>query len=376
MGFLEMIIEPEDFQNREVTGLPDRPSEQGITASALKAMFDAPSKQVVAPKFNALINALSDPVNGGAGGITVQPITGLAGNNVQTVLAALKELLDTKETSEQHDADMATKLDITEAESLVKSIDFDDQNGKFTFTKYDGSTTVIDTALEKVTLDVRLDGQQFVLRLIDGTEQRVDLSEFLTEYDVADSDTVSMQLQNHVLSAEIKDGSIQQRHLGQDIGGFVAGHAQEAKESAEAAAISEQNARYSEQGAANSAASAASSAESASRDADYVQEQAAEVVRAAEVAQNNADRVVNAVSDFASDIVSTSDEQPTSTYNRLWFPGITRTLEIVTTDEVREEVAKQVGPGIDEYLEQVDFSQYAMYVGKDENGIYFDDGEA
>lgn len=373
MGFLEMIIEPEDFQNKEVTGLPDRPSEQGITASALKAMFDAPSKQVVAPKFNALINALSDPVNGGAGGITVQPITGLAGNDVQTVLAALKELLDTKETSEQHDADMATKLDITEAESLVKSIDFDDQNGKFTFTKYDGSTTVIDTALEKVTLDVRLDGQHFVLRLIDGTEQRVDLSEFLTEYEVADSDTVSMQLQNHVLSADIKDGSIKQRHLGLDIGEYIGQHAADAEASKKAAAISETNARNSELAAEQYAANASSSANRASSSANYVEEQSMIVLNAAQVAQGNADRVINAVSEFASDIVSTADEQPTSEYNRLWFPNETTVIELVTTADVREEVTRQVAPGVDDYLDTVDFSQYVGMVKRDANGIYFEE---
>lgn len=368
----EHKIVESDFVNRDIIGLPSNPSEAGIGAVALQNRFDASVKQIVTPKFNALIDELRDT---GAGSIGVS-VPGIAGYTVQEVLESVKALLDEKETQASHAEDMATKLSVDEANTLVKAIDFNEQNGQFTVTKYDGTETIIDTALEKVALNCRLDGQQFVLTLVDGTEQRVDLSNFLTQWEAVDSDQIHISLNGGSISATIKDGAIQQRHLGLDIGGFVAGHAQEAKESAEAAAVSEQNARYSEQGAANSAASAASSAESASRDADYVQEQAAEVVRAAEVAQNNADRVVNAVSDFASDIVSTSDEQPTSTYNRLWFPGITRTLEIVTTDEVREEVAKQVGPGIDEYLAQVDFSQYAMYVGKDENGIYFDDGEA
>lgn len=371
MTIKDLKLTENDFVGKQVTELADRPSEQGVTASALKAMFVAPSKNVVAPAFNRLIEYLS---GSGADGVGVDAIEGLAGYTVQEVLQSLKTLVDSKVSDAQHTEDLAEKLDIDDAGTLIKSIDFNESNGKFTFTKYDDTVTVIDTALEKIALNVRLDGQQFVLTLIDGTEQRVDLSEFLTQYEAVDSDQIAITISDDgKISATLLPGAVRSENLGLDIGGFVVENAQLAEASAAAAAVSEQNARYSELSAADSASRASGYATSAENNAAYVQSGVESIRESAQIAQNNADRVINTVSGFADEIVSRENEQPTSEYNRLWFPGVTRTVEIVTGEDVREEVARQVAPGVDDYLDTVDFSKYTATVKRDANGIYFED---
>ena len=370
MTIKDLKLTENDFVGKQVTELADRPSEQGVTASALKAMFVAPSKNVVAPAFNKLIEYLSDS---GADGVGVESIEGLAGYTVQEVLQSLKTLVDSKVSDAQHTADLAEKLDVTTAGTLVQSISFNESNGKFTFTKYDGSETVIDTALEKIALNARLENQQFVLTLIDGTEQRVDLSEFLTQYEAVDSDQIAITINEGKISATLLPGAVRSENLGLDIGGFVVENAQLAEASAAAAAVSEQNARYSELSAADSASRASGYATSAENNAAYVQSGVDSIRESAQIAQNNADRVINTVSGFADEIVSRENEQPTSEYNRLWFPGVTRTVEIVTSEDVREEVTRQVAPGVDDYLDTVDFSKYTATVKRDANGIYFED---
>lgn len=83
MDITDFKIKETDFSGREITGLPDRPSEAGMSATDLKEMFDAGSKKVIVPKLNAMIDYLS---TNGADGIGVTD-----GNSV----VMLQALLDT-----------------------------------------------------------------------------------------------------------------------------------------------------------------------------------------------------------------------------------------------------------------------------------------
>lgn len=47
-----------DYTGRDISGLPDNPSDSGINATQLKARFDSLIKEVVAVKHNALIDEL------------------------------------------------------------------------------------------------------------------------------------------------------------------------------------------------------------------------------------------------------------------------------------------------------------------------------
>ena len=83
MDITDFKVKETDFSAKEITGLPDRPSEAGMSAADLKEMFDAGSKKVIAPKLNALIDYLA---SSGATGIGVTD---------GDVVVSLQVLLDT-----------------------------------------------------------------------------------------------------------------------------------------------------------------------------------------------------------------------------------------------------------------------------------------
>ena len=132
MGIEAYKITSEEFNDKDIMGLPDRPSEAGFSAEMLKARFDAGAKQVVAPKLNALIDALLSTE--GAANIGAVQIAGVSGYTVQEILAAMKVLLDTKQSIEQSNLAVNQKFDKTEAQALVKEIGFAEHSGIFTIT--------------------------------------------------------------------------------------------------------------------------------------------------------------------------------------------------------------------------------------------------
>lgn len=61
-GLDNFKITHDDFSNKDITGLPDKPSEAGMSAEDLKNRFDASTKYVVMPRFNELIDLLAEKV--------------------------------------------------------------------------------------------------------------------------------------------------------------------------------------------------------------------------------------------------------------------------------------------------------------------------
>lgn len=275
MALTDYKIKDEDFSAKDIASLSDRPSADGMGANALKERFDAGAKKVIAPKINALIEELASTL--GATGIGVTTIDGVAGYNVQSVLIAVKTLLDEKKTIEQSDRELALKFDSANAQGLVQDVQVDLTTGVITVTKYDGSIATFDTALEKVALDVRLDGQQFVLTLADGTEQRVDLSAFLTQTEVANSDTVTLSFENGAIVARVASKSITLSHLADEVTAYIDEKEASASASASNASVSEQNALAS-----------ATSAEASYRNALACQETACNCASNASLSESNA----------------------------------------------------------------------------------------
>lgn len=316
-----------DFKSVDVKSLPDRPSEAGISAASLKATFDHVAEQLITARFNSLIDTLAS--TGGAAEIGAAAIDGVAGVNIQAMLAATKALIDDRYTKAEADTLLARKFDAVEAVSLVRNVAFVPATGIFTLTNYDGSTYTIDTALAKVALDVRLDGQQFVLTLVDGTEQRVDLSSFIAQTEFDDSTTVLFAVSAGRVSAGIKPGSLQLSHFAPEALSILDTKMDAAAASADAASASANNslvsatqsaasasaADGSAKAAANSAAEAAQSAnaaeqsslaakadrqlaEAARTDAETaVKDAAAEVTRAANEVKLASDEVTRAASE-------------------------------------------------------------------------------
>ena len=245
------------LSDRKITGwaqpivsLDDKPK---LTAAALKAAFDSNSNELK-PAVNGLIDDLTG--TGGAGEIGVSPVEGVSGTTVQAMLAALKALIDLCETQAGSAAALALKADKATVAKLVETVAFNAQTGVFTITEQGGTVHTIDTVLEKVPMSCRLDGQDFVLTLEDGTEQRVSLAAFLTPQEFVNSDTVQFEVAGNTIRAKIKSGSIDADMLTGTILDELKSFRDAAARSAAGAAASERNAADYRGAAAGSAQTA------------------------------------------------------------------------------------------------------------------------
>lgn len=138
-----------------------------------------------------------------------------------------------------------TKVDLTKANELVKEILWDESNGTLTVVKMNGSKAVIDTKLEKLAVNFKYNPQtqQLVITLDDGTAQNVDLSSLITEYEFLDSDTIAFAIDSDgKVSAIVKEGSIQEKHLRPDYLADIKVESAKAVASAKSAGTSETNA--------------------------------------------------------------------------------------------------------------------------------------
>lgn len=81
-----------DLKSRGATTLPNQPT---ISAQELKEEFDAPAKEIVAPKFNNLIDELE--ASTGAASLGAVAPTGFTGANIQALLNALASAVKTIE---------------------------------------------------------------------------------------------------------------------------------------------------------------------------------------------------------------------------------------------------------------------------------------
>lgn len=153
----------------------------------------------------------------------------------------------------------ASKVDLTKANELVKEILWDSSQGTLTVVKMNGSKAVIDTKLEKLAVNFKYDpqAQQLVITLDDGATQNVDLSALITQYEFTDSDTIAFTIgSDGKVSAIVKEGSIQEKHLRPD---YLA----DIKVESAKAVNSATNAKTSETNAAKSATDAKDSADRA-----------------------------------------------------------------------------------------------------------------
>lgn len=135
----------------------------------------------------------------------------------------------------------ATKFDKSEAQRLVKEIEYDEKTGIFTVTHYNGASYTIDTLLEKlaVNFDYDYQTQRLIIMLSDGEIKYVDLSALITQYEFLDSDTIHFTISTDgKVSASVKEGSIEGRHLRPDYLADITVEASKAQASQEAAAAS------------------------------------------------------------------------------------------------------------------------------------------
>lgn len=110
----------------------------------------------------------------------------------------------------------ATKLEVSE---FFQEISFEQQTGIITFVRKNGATVTIDTPTEKIQTGIYYnpDTEKLVLPLVDGTSMEVDLSRLMKFDEFVDSDTIAFSVNaNGVVTAIVKEGSIQEKHLRPD----------------------------------------------------------------------------------------------------------------------------------------------------------------
>lgn len=100
------------------------------------------------------------------------------------------------------------KAERSDLAGVFNGFEFDPKTGVMTFIRFDGSRVEKDTAMEKISLNCRLDGNDFVLELADGSSQRVSLSKFIDTYTFKSTEMIRMDVSGKTVSAYIQDGSV------------------------------------------------------------------------------------------------------------------------------------------------------------------------
>lgn len=234
-----------------------------------KRIFDRLVREVLKGDFNALVDALAATTGAGEIGAAVE---GLTGETVQAILSALKTLLDSKAASADMEAALGGKSDTSVTDTHIKSVAFDAGTGVFTFTKENGTTVTVDTALEKVAVNFAYDEdtQSLVLTLADGSTQRVSLAAFLTTTEFEDSNTIEWSVSGSMVRATIKSGSITDAMLSSTLKTMLQGYVSAAANSAtnaEASATNAANNATRSLGYQNAARAAAKEAEASQQEA-------------------------------------------------------------------------------------------------------------
>lgn len=256
-----MAIADRKITDEQITtyGVVSQPDVLSGTPAANKAVFDKLIRDSIKANYNGLIDALTSTT--GANEIGAQ-VTGITGQTVQLILSALKVLVDDCYTKAEADAEIGT-----ETNTLVQDITINMDTGVITVTKKDGTSVSTDTGIEKIALDVYLDGTDFVLVLEDGTQQRVSLSSFIDTYTFSNTDTIAFTVtgtgNNKGVSATVRNNSITLAMLAVDAVTEIQTNATAAQQSAAAAQASKDAAAASAntaQAGANTATSKASEA--------------------------------------------------------------------------------------------------------------------
>lgn len=112
-----------------------------------------------------------------------------------------------------------SKANQSTVNNVVQSITFNSSNGVLTVTKVNGTSTTIDTKLEKLAVNFVYNPttQQLDITLDDGTVQHVDMSALVTQYEFLPTDTISWTIESDgKIKAGIIHGSITGEHLQPD----------------------------------------------------------------------------------------------------------------------------------------------------------------
>lgn len=215
------------------------------------------------------------------------------------------------------------KFDKSEAQGLIKNITFDLQTGILKKYYYNGSAEEINTGISKLNMNLRFDKESQILYIVnaDGTEDPVDLSVFITNYEFEDSDTIAHNVSSGgMVTSIVKEGSIQEKHLQPNYLAKIkveSAKAEAAATAAEvsktAAKVSEDAAKLSQTAAKASEDAAATSASGAAASEATANSKAAEAVASAATATQKADEAADSADDAAASTANAAGSATTAT---------------------------------------------------------------
>lgn len=269
-----------------------------------------------------------------------------------------------------------TKFDKTDAQGLIKSLTFNPSNGVFTITYFNGATATIDTLLEKLAVNFDFDEttQQMIITLDDGTVKRVDLSAFIVPLEFVDSGTIAFQLlADGKVSAIIKEGSIEEKHLRPDYLADIRVEsakaessrdaaatsattasicAYNAKESEKAAKESQIESKKSEQAAAQSAADSEANKNIVVNGVQTVSICAFEAKESAKIAKENADIAVENSANAAESAANAEDYADTAQSYAIGTNDVVRPNDSQDNSKFYSELARQLTDEAQKLLDQ------------------------
>lgn len=186
----------------------------------------------------------------------------------------------------------AEKANTADINGLVANITLNTKNGVFTVTKFDGTSFTINTALEQVVTNFRYDSttQRLVLVLADGTEQSVDLSALITQYEFTSSATILFTIgSDGKVVANIKPNSITDQMLQTNYLANITTQANTAVSASQSALESQSLAEQSAEDAQASALTANTHKESARGYAETAESAKDEIIKKLELAEFDID---------------------------------------------------------------------------------------
>lgn len=361
MALTNYKITDGDISTKGVVAAPDKLTG---TAAQNKAIFDRLIREILKVDINNVIDALV--AASGASEIGFTAITGLAQNNVQAAIGALKSLTDSKADDAGTTAALALKADKTIVDAHFKSVSFNSSTGVFTFTRENGTTVTFDTAMEKIATNweyVNTDEhpQSLKLTLADGTVQYISLSSFITETEFDDSTEIDFSVSNHHVTAHIKAGSITDSMLASDLMAMLEGYVQSASNSATAAA-----------GCASNALAYKNAAEAAMYTAESAKDTASAASSVAVTQADEASRDAAASKSWAVGGTGTREGEDTNNA-KYWAEQAQDSAQsdMCKSDYDPDETVKNAGGIVNYAVVKDSASDVSFALGCDSEGLYF-----
>lgn len=222
------------------------------TVEQNKMVFDN-FPQFVADRINEIIDELTG--TGGAGSIST------TGGTLQSVLDSYLASINDRYTK-----DATNTLVTAETKDLVKSVAVDINTGVITVTKKDGTSTTIDTAIEKIPATFSLENDDatgkasLVVTNQDGSVTKTDVSNLLNHYTFENTGLINFtavkSADGYHITAVVNDASVGMAQLNAEVTDYINGVKA-------AVALSEANAKTSETNAKTSETNAFASASKA-----------------------------------------------------------------------------------------------------------------